>query len=35
MPARAGQTQIMPVAEPHGLKAQTRMRLLVVIAPTL
>ena len=35
MPARAGQTQIMPVAEPHGLKAHTRVRLLVVIAPTL
>jgi quercetin dioxygenase-like cupin family protein len=35
MPARAGQTQIMPVAEPHGLKAHTRMRLLVIIAPTL
>ncbi len=35
MPARAGQTQIMPVGEPHGLKAHTRMRLLVLIAPTL
>jgi quercetin dioxygenase-like cupin family protein len=35
MPARAGQTQIMPVAEPHGLMAHTRLRLLVVIAPTL
>ena len=35
MPARAGQSQIMPVAEPHGLKAHTRLRLLVVIAPTL
>jgi quercetin dioxygenase-like cupin family protein len=35
MPARAGQTQIMPVVEPHGLKAHTRLRLLVVIAPTL
>ena len=35
MPARAGQAQIMPVAEPHGLKAHTRVRLLVVIAPTL
>ena len=35
MPARAGLTQIMPVAEPHGLKAHTRVRLLVVIAPTL
>ncbi len=35
MPARAGLTQIMPVAEPHGLKAHTRVRLLVLIAPTL
>jgi len=33
--ARAGQTVIMPVAEPHGLKALTRLRLLVVIAPAL
>ena len=29
MPAKAGQAQIMPVAEPHGLKAHTRVRLLV------
>jgi hypothetical protein len=35
MPARAGQLQIMPVTEPHGLKAHTRLRLLVFIAPTL
>jgi quercetin dioxygenase-like cupin family protein len=35
MPARAGQAQIMPVGEPHGLSAHTRMRLLVFIAPTL
>jgi quercetin dioxygenase-like cupin family protein len=35
MPARAGQLQIMPVGEPHGLKARTRLRLLVIIAPTL
>jgi len=35
MPARAGQVQIMPVCEPHGLTAHTRLRLLVVIAPTL
>jgi len=35
MPARAGQMQIMPVGEPHGLRAHTRMRLLVTIAPTL
>jgi quercetin dioxygenase-like cupin family protein len=35
MAARAGQSQIMPVAEPHGLKAHTRLRLLVIISPTL
>jgi quercetin dioxygenase-like cupin family protein len=35
MPAGPGQLQIMPVAEPHGLKAHTRLRLLVLIAPTL
>jgi len=35
MPARPGQMQIMPVGEPHGLKAHTRLRLLVFIAPTL
>jgi quercetin dioxygenase-like cupin family protein len=35
MQARAGQMQIMPVGEPHGLRAHTRMRLLVIIAPTL
>jgi quercetin dioxygenase-like cupin family protein len=35
MPAKAGQTQIMPVGEPHGLNAHTRVRLLVFIAPTL
>jgi quercetin dioxygenase-like cupin family protein len=35
MPARVGQLQIMPVTEPHGLKAHTRLRLLVFIAPTL
>jgi quercetin dioxygenase-like cupin family protein len=35
MPARAGQMQIMPVGKPHGIKAHTRLRLLVIIAPTL
>ncbi|MFZ5448478.1 MAG: cupin domain-containing protein [Thermodesulfobacteriota bacterium] len=35
MPAKAGQMQIMPVDEPHGLRAHTRLRLLVLIAPTL
>jgi quercetin dioxygenase-like cupin family protein len=33
MPIRAGQLRIMPVAEPRGLKARTRMRLLVILAP--
>jgi quercetin dioxygenase-like cupin family protein len=35
MAARAGQSQIMSVGETHGLKAHTRLRLLVIIAPTL
>ena len=35
MPAKAGTVQIMPVCEPHGLRAKTRLRLLVFIAPTL
>ncbi|MEW6659747.1 MAG: cupin domain-containing protein [Thermodesulfobacteriota bacterium] len=35
IPARAGMLQIMPVSEPHGLRALTRLRLLVFIAPTL
>jgi quercetin dioxygenase-like cupin family protein len=35
MPAKPGTVQIMPVCEPHGLKAHTRVRLLVIIAPTL
>ena len=35
VPARAGVLQIMPVSQPHGLKAKTRLRLLVFIAPTL
>jgi len=34
-PARAGLVQIMPVNEPHGLRAKTRLRLLVFITPTL
>ncbi|MFA5110379.1 MAG: cupin domain-containing protein [Desulfobaccales bacterium] len=35
MAARPGLIQIMPVGDPHGLKARTRLRLLVFIAPTL
>jgi quercetin dioxygenase-like cupin family protein len=34
-PARPGVLEIMPVTEPHGLRATTRLRLLVFIAPTL
>ena len=35
IPAKTGVLQIMPVSEPHGLRAHTRLRLLVFIAPTL
>lgn len=35
LPAKTGTLQIMPVTQPHGLKAKTRVRLLVFIAPTL
>jgi quercetin dioxygenase-like cupin family protein len=35
IPARPGVLQIMPVTQPHGLRAVTRLRLLVLIAPTL
>lgn len=35
MPGKAGAMQIMPVNQPHGLVAKTRLRLLVFIAPTL
>ena len=35
VPFKAGALAIMPVSEPHGLKAGTRGRLLVTIAPTL
>jgi len=35
IPAQTGFLQIMPVSEPHGLRALTRLRLLVFIAPTL
>lgn len=35
IPVKTGALQIMPVSEPHGLKALTRLRLLVFIAPTL
>lgn len=32
---RAGHLNIMPVTHPRGLKAKTRVRLLVIFAPTL
>jgi quercetin dioxygenase-like cupin family protein len=35
MPAKAGQILIVPVCEPHGLKAHTRLRALVSIAPNV
>jgi len=35
IPAPAGTMQIMPVSQPHGIRAVTRLRLLVIIAPTL
>ena len=33
--ASAGSLQVMPVTEPHGFRATTRARLLVLITPTL
>lgn len=35
IPATTGVLQIMPVSEPHGFRAHTRLRMLVVITPTL
>lgn len=35
IPANTGILQVMPVTEPHGFRALTRVRLLVFIAPTL
>ena len=35
IPAATGALQVMPVTEPHGFRATTRVRLLVFIAPTL
>jgi quercetin dioxygenase-like cupin family protein len=35
IPAQPGTLQIMSVTEPHGLRANTRLRLVVFIAPTL
>ena len=35
IPAPAGTIFVSPVSEPHGFRARTRSRLLVLIAPTL
>ncbi|MEF2144512.1 MAG: cupin domain-containing protein [Desulfovibrionaceae bacterium] len=35
MPAKAGDVLVSPIAEPHGVRATTRMRVLVVIAPPI
>lgn len=35
MPARAGDVLISDIAEPHGVRARTRMRVLVTIAPPI
>lgn len=32
IPAKAGTLQIIPLTQPHGLKAKTRLRLLMCIA---
>ncbi|EPR37480.1 Cupin 2 conserved barrel domain protein [Desulfovibrio sp. X2] len=35
IPAKAGDVLIADIAEPHGIRAATRMRVMVTIAPTL
>lgn len=35
LPARAGDVLICDIAEPHGVKAKTDMRVLVTIAPPI
>ncbi len=35
MPAKAGDVAISEIAEPHGLRAKTDLRLLVTIAPPI
>jgi quercetin dioxygenase-like cupin family protein len=32
-PVQAGTLQIMPVSDPHGFRARTRLRLLIIISP--
>ncbi len=33
LPVKPGYLQVMPASKPHGLRARTRLRLLVFIAP--
>ncbi|MDD4732046.1 MAG: cupin domain-containing protein [Desulfovibrio sp.] len=35
IPAKAGDVLVADIAEPHGVRAATRMRVLVVIAPPI
>ncbi|MGE4292722.1 MAG: cupin domain-containing protein [Desulfovibrio sp.] len=35
MPAKTGDVLVSNIAEPHGVRAATRMRVLVVIAPPI
>jgi quercetin dioxygenase-like cupin family protein len=35
MPARTGDVLVADIAEPHGVRAATRMRVLVTIAPPI
>ena len=35
LPAKTGDMLIADIAEPHGIRATTRMRVVVTIAPTL
>lgn len=35
LPARAGDVLVCDIAEPHGLRAETDLRLLVTIAPPI
>jgi quercetin dioxygenase-like cupin family protein len=34
-PAKAGDVVVCPISEPHGLRAKTPLRLLVIIAPPI
>ncbi len=35
LPAKAGDILISEIAEPHGIRAKTRLRVLVTIAPPI